>query len=179
MEVPGHESARLFRDAGTWRLVGTAVFAHDGQPCRLDYSILCDSDWRTSSGTVAGWIGDRVVRIEISVDPDRTWSLNGERVLGAAGCIDLDLNFSPSTNTLPIRRLGLAIGQEAEVSAAWLRFPSFRLERLEQRYRRIDRETYRYESGGGAFAAELTVNAAGFVTRYGDLWRAEDDGSKA
>ena len=90
-----------------------------------------------------------------------------------AGCIDLDLNFSPSTNRLPIRRLGLAIGQEAQVRAAWLRFPSFTLEPLEQIYRRLNATTYRYESAGGKFVAELQVNAAGFVTHYPNFWIEE------
>ena len=90
--------------------------------------------------------------------------------------IDLDLNFSPSTNLLPIRRLGLVVGQEAAVQAAWLRFPSFTLEPLAQRYRRLDATTYRYESAGGEFVTELRVNAAGFVTRYPAYWDAEAGG---
>jgi len=86
------------------------------------------------------------------------------------GCVDLDLNFSPSTNLLPIRRLNMAVGQQVEVRAAWLRFPSFRLEPLVQVYRRIDETRYRYESGGGTFITELRVNEAGFVTQYPNLW---------
>jgi len=31
-------------------------------------------------------------------------------------------------------------------------------------------DVYRYESGGGAFVRELTVNAAGFVTHYPDFF---------
>jgi hypothetical protein len=61
------------------------------------------------------------------------------------------------------------------VQAAWLRFPGFTLEPLAQRYRRIDATTYRYESAGGRFVAELRANAAGFVTRYGDYWEAESE----
>jgi hypothetical protein len=89
------------------------------------------------------------------------------------GCGDLDLNFSPSTNLLPIRRLNLAVGEEARVRAAWLRFPSFALEPLEQIYRRVDTTTYRYESAGAKFVTELKVNAAGFVTRYPNFWEVE------
>jgi uncharacterized protein len=85
------------------------------------------------------------------------------------------LNFSPSTNLLPIRRLGLALGQEAEVKAAWLRFPSFTLEPLVQRYRRIDAAAYRYESAGGRFVSELRVNAAGFVIDYPSAWQIEEN----
>ena len=88
------------------------------------------------------------------------------------GCIDVDLNFSPSTNLLPIRRLGLAVGEEAEVRAAWLRFPSFTLEPLPQLYRRLSDDTWRYESAGGAFVRDLTVNGDGFVDRYPGFFEA-------
>jgi len=99
--------------------------------------------------------------------------LNGTEIFPVSGCVDIDLNFSPSTNLLPIRRLGLEVGAEAEVQAAWLRFPSFKLERLDQRYRRLGPETYRYESARGSFVTELVVNASGFVTQYPDFCVAE------
>jgi uncharacterized protein len=75
---------------------------------------------------------------------------------------------------LPIRRLALDIGQDAEVHAAWLRFPGFALERLTQVYRRLSATTYRYESARGRFVTELEVNEAGFVTRYPGFWQVED-----
>jgi len=115
-----------------------------------------------------------MVEIELSVDAaQHRWRLDGAERPEVAGCIDLDLNFSPSTNLLPIRRLGLAVGQEAGVRAAWLRFPGFTLEPLEQLYRRVDAETYRYESAGGSFVTEIRVNAAGFVTHYPNFWQVE------
>jgi len=174
LDQPGHESARLFSQHSSWHLTGTAVFAHNQQPCRLDYRVVCESGWQTVSGRVAGWVGSETVEIELAVDSARRWWLNGTECPEVAGCIDLDLNFSPSTNLLPIRRLGLAIGQEAEVQAAWLRFPGFTLELLEQLYRRMDVATYRYESAGGRFVTELQVNAAGFVTRYPNFWQVEE-----
>ena len=173
LDQPGHESARLFCQDSSWHLRGTAVFSHNQQPCRLDYLVVCDSGWQTLSGRVTGWIGDEIVEIELSVDPTRRWRLNGVECPEVAGCTDLDLNFSPSTNLLPIRRLGLAIGQEAKVRAAWLRFPSFKLEPLEQLYRRTDVAAYRYESAGGSFVTELQVSPAGFVTDYQNFWVLE------
>lgn len=170
---PGHESARISRDGGGWVLAGAAVFAHEGRPCRLDYRIVCDDGWRTRSATVTGWVGAEAIGIEIRVGGTGTWLLNGAECPQVEGCIDLDLNFSPSTNLLPIRRLRLGVGDEAEVRAAWLRFPSFTFEPLPQVYRRLSEEKYRYESDGGAFVRDLTVNAAGFVTRYPDFFEAE------
>ena len=171
---PGHEACRLYQIDTEWHLEGTAVFlSDDRRPCRLTYLIRCDSSWSTLTGAVSGWLGDDEVNIELSVDKVQEWQLNGLEKSAVRGCIDLDLNFSPSTNLLPIRRLGLAIGQQAEVKAAWLRFPSFELEPLSQIYSRLDETTYRYSSNGGQFVREITVNDVGFVTDYPGLWKAE------
>lgn len=171
--LPGHEACRLSRPNALWQLTGVAVFAHQQQPCWLAYHIGCDANWKTQAGQVNGWLGDKRIELELSVQPDQHWQLNGVAQPQVTGCIDLDLNFSPSTNLLPIRRLGLAIGQEADVKAAWLRFPSFELQPLAQLYRRLDETTYRYESAGGEFVTELQVHPAGFVLSYPAMWQAE------
>lgn len=177
----GHEAARLSLDSpgrsgsadpSGWRLAGAATFAYEGDPCLLDYQISGGADWRTVAATVTGWVGSRDVAISLNRDDADRWTLNGEPCPAVTGCLDLDLNFSPATNLLPIRRLNLAIGQSAEVRAAWLRFPEFTLEPLPQVYRRLGETTYRYEASDGAFTARLTVNVAGFVTRYPGFWNA-------
>ena len=173
LDTPGHEAARLSLKDGHWQLTGSAVFLHQQQSCRLDYLITCDEAWLTRSARVAGWVGDEAVEVELNVDDAGRWSVNKNEKAAVEGCIDLDLNFSPSTNLLPIRRLALSIGQESGVRAAWLRFPGFELEPLEQLYRRIDESTYRYESAGGSFVRDLQVNGAGFVTDYPHIWKVE------
>lgn len=89
------------------------------------------------------------------------------------GCTDVDLAFTPATNLLSLRRLELAVGQQAEVVAAWLTFPEFSLIPLRQRYRRTSRTTYDYAAPDLPFAGILTVNAEGFVLDYAGLWRAD------
>lgn len=171
--LPGHEACRLFSQDSHWRLEGTAVFSHEKQPCRLNYQIICNATWQTLSARVEGWVGNTTIDIQIRTAARGHWWLNETEQPEAAGCTDIDLNFSPSTNLLPIRRLDLAIGQTAEVKAAWLRFPSFKLEPLPQQYRRLDETTYRYESAGGQFVAELKVNRSGLVVDYPGIWQAE------
>jgi uncharacterized protein len=171
--LPGHEACRLFPRGTEPRLEGTAVFSHEGLPCRLDYQILCDAAWRTLSTEVKGWVGNTNINIRLQVTPAGGWQLNGTDQPALAGCIDVDLNFSPCTNTLPIHRLNLAIGETAEIKAAWLRFPSFRLEPLAQTYKRLSELAYRYESSGGKFVADLKVDAAGFVIDYPNIWKSE------
>jgi len=173
LDKPGHEYARLSWIGSQWQLTGVAVFQHEQQPCRLDYVVVCDGQWLTRTGRVTGWIGDQAVDVSVSVDASGAWHINGIECRDVAGSFDLDLNFSPSTNLLPIRRLHLSIGEEAQVKAAWLRFPRFTLEPLEQVYRRVDNVLYRYESAGGKFVAELKVNALGLVTVYSEVWVEE------
>lgn len=169
----GHESCRLLYAGGAWYLERTAVFVHEQRPCRLDYQIVCDKAWQTLSAQVEGWLGTTSIDIQIKTGSNRRWQLNGMEQPDVTGYTDIDLNFSPSTNLLPIRRLGLAIGEASDVKAAWLRFPSFSLEPLAQQYRRLDELTYRYESAGGQFVAELKVDPSGFVVDYPGLWQAE------
>ena len=170
---PGHEVCHMSAKDSRWHLEGTALFSHEQRPCRLDYQISCDSAWRTLSARVEGWLGNTIVSIHMRTDPTHHWWLNEVEQPEVMGCIDLDLNFSPSTNTLPIRRLDLAVGCTANVNAAWLRFPSFRLEPLPQQYRRLGETAYRYESAGGQFVANLEVNRSGFVVNYPGLWQSE------
>ncbi len=135
--------------------------------------MVCDHAWRTLSGSVAGWWGDRTIGVEVRCDAERRWWLNDVPCPAVAGCLDIDLGFTPATNLLPIRRLGLASGESAAVRAAWLSFPGLRLELLEQLYRRTGDALYAYESDGGRFTTELHVNADGFVTHYPGLWDTE------
>jgi hypothetical protein len=169
LDAPGHEAARLERRARGWRLAGAAVFARRGQPCRLAYEVECDGRFRTRAARVRGSIGSRAIDHEVRVDRRGAWRLDGRAVPAVHGCVDVDLQFTPATNLLPIRRLAPAIGESVDVRAAWLRFPSFRLERLEQTYARRSATIVRYASHGGRFTALLRVDAAGFVTRYPGL----------
>jgi len=170
LDVPGYESCPIFsRDSG-WHLDGAALLNYEGSACRLNYLIACDREWVTQSAIVSGWVGTRIIDMTVTRDASGRWSMNGTSCPKISGCVDVDLNFSPSTNLLPIRRLELAIGQKADVRAAWLRFPTFELEPLEQLYARIADLIYRYVSGGGRFVTDVTVDAQGLVLNYGEIW---------
>src|SRR5262249_39938115 len=95
---PGHEACRLFLQNAEWHLEGTAVFSHVHQPCRLSYLVVCEETWNTLRARISGWVGDRTGDIDLVVDPQHRWRLNGIEHPTVAGCIDLDLNFSPSTH---------------------------------------------------------------------------------
>ena len=175
LDQPGHDSARLTEDSTGAVIEGTAVFSESGRPCRLDYRVVCDAAWRTMSARVAGWMDTTAIDIAIAADRAGAWTLNGRSCLDLEGCDDVDLSFTPATNTLPIRRARLAVGAQLSVRAAWVRFPEMALEPLDQTYQRVSESRYRYESSGGSFVAELETNRVGFVTHYPGLWQLEQN----
>lgn len=173
LDTAGHDAARLRSTKDGWQLEGVAVFVEDRKACCLRYSVAADERWHTASARISGWAGDDTVAVEITADAEGEWTLNGARVPGVNGCIDIDLAFTPATNVLPIRRLAPAPGTSIESRAAWLTFPAFTLEPLEQTYRRLDERHYDYESLGGAFRATLEFASDGFVVDYPGLWVVE------
>jgi hypothetical protein len=173
IDAPGHDACGLWTLERGWRLMGTAVFAFEGQPCHLAYEVDCDSAWRTRSASVTGCLGRQVLELTIVSRPGDRWEFNGAEEPKVAGCIDIDLNFTPATNLIALRRLALDVGQAADAPAAWLSFPELKLERLEQRYHRVTHDTYDYQAPGVGYAAPLQVSDTGFVTSYPGLWELE------
>jgi hypothetical protein len=176
LDAAGHDMAWVERQQDGAQLHGMAVFRDEEAPCALRYCVTCDAGWRTTGARVDGWRGEHAVELLIRRLPDGSWRLNDRVCPAADGCIDLDLSFTPATNLLPLRRLGLDLGAAAEVRAAWLAWPEASLAMLPQRYLRRTADRYAYEAdvpGSGRFAAGLRVAAEGWVLDYGDLWRAE------
>jgi uncharacterized protein len=153
---------------GRLSLTGTVLGAEDGVPVRVEYSVLTDPDGFTTEVHVTDVRGFRSRAIALTRDAQGTWAVDGEQVPALEGCTDVDLGCSPSTNTLPIRRLGLQVGESCTIQVAWLRFPQLAAASTAQMYARLDATRYRYASGD--FEAELTVDDDGFVVEY-DEWR--------
>lgn len=164
----GTESFLLSGDDGGWRLEGTVVALLDRKPAHVRYRIDCDPSWRTRSARVSTESVGVDGELHITVREGGRWWVEGEEDPALRGCTDVDLEISPSTNTLPIRRLNLAVGQSTTVVAAWVRFPGLRVESLQQSYTRTAANRYRYASG--TFATDLEVDDLGLVTRYQGGW---------
>ena len=173
IDIPGHEVATIVPAGDGWRLGGVAVLVESGRPCRIEYDIRCDARWTTQRCVIHGHIAERSVSLDVGRSATGIWVVGGVEVPALAGCDDVDLGFSPSTNLLPIRRLALSIGAQATVRAAWIRFPELTAEVLVQRYTRTSADRYLYESAGGTFRRELQVDTFGCVLDYPGLWRAE------
>lgn len=177
VDVPGREEARVERVAAGWRLSGSLEVEDEGVAATLRYAVELDAAWRTRSALIEGTANGEPVRFALASDGAGNWSRDGVPLPALAGAADVDLGFTPATNTLPIRRLALAVGETRAVRSAWLRFPELRMEPLEQTYTREAEHVFRYHAlvDGQAFEARLDTDAFGRVLRYEGLWEAEPD----
>jgi hypothetical protein len=161
---PGAEYFSLARDTDGWQLRGNVAAVMGGQPTHVQYIVACDAAWRTRTVDIQVETGrqDRSLHLRAN-GLGQWWERDAERP-ELAGCIDVDLVASASTNTLPIRRLGLAIGESRDLHMAWVRFPELQVVRSEQTYTRLADRTYRYRNG--TFEADLEVDDLGLVVVY-------------
>jgi hypothetical protein len=170
VDHPGHDSCRLFKLSGGWRLSGVAVFWEARRACHFQYDVIADVGFRTKSATVVGYFGKKAVEIRIrSAGPGR-WRVNGTPNADLAGCLDVDLGFTPATNLLALRRLALRVGQHAEAPAAYFEFPGLRFTRLPQRYERVGHAEYSYEAPTVGYAGILKVSSLGALVQYPGLF---------
>lgn len=170
VDRPGNEYFELWEYPDGWALSGTVVLADAGAPLLVRYAVSCDSRWITR-GTRVLVCANGVERRLVLRAADGRWWLGEEEIPGVRGAIDVDIAYTPSTNTLPIRRLALAVGESREVTAAWVRGSDLGVEPLPQRYTRLTASRYRYESRGGAFVAELETDPDGLVVDYPPAWQ--------
>lgn len=191
---PGSEIVDITGTPGDgWRFRGHLHLLDNNEPVRITYLLLLEEDWTLRYADVELYRGPDESRfVQFLVDPDlpgRGWQrreassretapeLAFEPLSGLDDLIDVDLEFSPITNSLPIRRLAPRVGEGFDVTAAWVRFPSLTVEPLSQRYERTANRRYHYSAHTG-FETDIDVDDLGFVVRYGDIWeRAAEIGT--
>lgn len=190
LDTPGTEMA-LCSDRQGLHARGTMLCA-DPLPFACHYELFTDDGWQTArfEATVEGAGFIRTLKMEHysgrwrvtaseQGDLDAALRAAGRPAGPMPGCedpdaladaADVDLFASPLTNTLPLRRLqmaGAAPGTATKITAAWVLLPSLAVLPADQTYAIGADGVVHYSSG--TFAADLTVDADGFVTHYPGL----------
>jgi hypothetical protein len=98
--------------------------------------------------------------------------LDGEKIPGVGALGDVAQAIEPG---MPYPSVGFGEDwiETPATTKRGFRFPSFKLERFEQTYTRVDENTYHYESRDGEFKRDLTVDEYGMVTNYPGFWTEE------
>lgn len=146
---------------------GMGAAAIDGSGMVFEYRLELTEAWQVRHAVVVIRLGQDESRRTIERQDD-SWIVDGVHAVEFEGCEDLDFAFTPTTNSVAIRRLGLAVGQSGASRAVLVTDPELDLHMLVQHYTRVRDDLYRYESGD--FTAELTVDEDGVVVAYPGLF---------
>jgi hypothetical protein len=87
-------------------------------------------------------------------------------------CLDIDIWPTPFTNSFPIRREPMAVGERRQFRMAWIFAPDLTVHPQSQAYTRLADRLYLFENlDGSGFRAELAVDEDGIVLDYPELFR--------
>ena len=170
LDLPGQDHAELTSTTQGHRLVGGAHFEDTDGLIAITYAVTLSPDWKTQSAALRVMTHAGRRRVSIASSGAAGWTVQGRPMAAVSKCVDLDLAFTPATNLISIRRLGLAVGVSADVTAAWFDFRASTLAPLRQTYHRISVAEYVYGCPDLGFNATLRVDENGFVRRYPPLW---------
>lgn len=163
----GHEVVRFTTNEGRIVIEGTTVGVEEGLPWSIHYVIDVTPNWNVLHATISDYAGSRLM---IQTDEAGSWVVNGEHRPELNGCLDLDLEASVVTNTLPVHRLSLSVGQQGDSAAAYVRTNGLLLERLDQTYRRLPdtdgKMVFDYESPRFGYRDTLRFGTDGLAVDY-------------
>ena len=152
------------------RLRGHTSAVEDGQPYAVRYEITVDDAWRTRAAGV--WTDTLTGRREVAVASDGAghWTVDGDPAPHLDGLLDVDVEASSCTNTLPVHRMALPPGEVTSAPAVYVRALDLAVVRLDQTYCRLDAHRFAYTSEGD-FEAVIAYDDAGLVVDYPGIAR--------
>lgn len=142
-------------------------------PFRLAYLLSWDTEWQLRSAELSLSIERSSHSIALRTDGNGRWEDGkGQRIAELDECRDIDIWPTPFTNSFPIRRQRLAIGERQEFRMAWVDGLDLTVRPQPQRYTRLSDSVYLFESlDGSGFKAELPVDEDNIVLDYPGLFR--------
>ena len=143
-------------------------------PFRLHYRLQWTARWQIRGAVLTLTTTTRSVRtLQMETDGQGRWcDGDGNPLAGLEGCRDIDIWPTPFTNTFPIRREPLAVGERRCFEVAWVFGPTLSVQKQQQAYTRLEDRLYRFESlDENRFEADIAVDADGLVLDYPGLFR--------
>ena len=170
-----HEGVGLEHLLLAERSADSIVLAFDEQhgAFRLTYSLAWDAAWHLHEAEFVVVTADSRKVLHLQTAGDGHWRDGEGRALGHIdGCIDIDIWPTPFTNSFPIRREPLALGERRTFRVAWIGAPELSIHAQVQAYTRLGDRLYLFESlDGGNFRAEIPVDDDGIVLDYPNFFR--------
>ena len=136
-QEPGAEYVVVWQTPQGYRVHGDLVGSANGAPCRAWYQLDLDATWGVRRLRAAWSSATALTRLHLQRDAGGGWQVNGRPRPDLSTCVDIDLEWSPLTNSLPIRRLDFAVGDQRELTMAYIAAAELTVTPDGQRYTRL------------------------------------------
>jgi hypothetical protein len=141
-----------------------------GKLLNVSYKLNINKKWEIQSVKI-NLQSDSSFSIYLHKNKEKQWTNEkGEVISKLNNCTDIDITLTPFTNTLPINRLKLAVGESKEIEVVYFDLPTQNFNPSKQRYTNLGNGVYKYESLASGFTANLKVDSDGLVLDYPGIW---------
>jgi hypothetical protein len=149
------------------------AFDEEHGPFRLTYRLAWNESWRLRDAELVVATERFTRSLSLQTDGLGHWRHRDGRAIDELdGCLDIDIWPTPFTNSFPIRREPMAVGERRQFRMAWIFAPSLTVQAQPQAYTRLADRLYLFENlDGSGFKAKLPVDEDGIVLDYPDLFR--------
>lgn len=165
LDSPGWEHVRIISDHPGWT-VFDSIFAreHNGEVLRGGFTLVTDKQWNTlelrlmvetSPGTMEG--------VQFMTEGDGRWTdANEEHIPELDGILDVAIPWTPLTNSLPINRLPMEVGEVHDIPVLQISLPDLVLQKATHRYTRVSGEEILFQDGTGK-DSQIQIDSEGIV----------------
>jgi hypothetical protein len=141
------------------------------KPWQINYTLTINARWEVQTVFV-DVMSEQNYTIQLYKNEQLQWmNENGEHLPAFDGCVDIDISFTPFTNTLPINRLQLTKGEGHDLRVLYIDIQQGVCKAVKQRYLNKGGKIYKYENEDSGFTSELLVDADGYVVDYPGIWQ--------
>ncbi|WP_170181808.1 putative glycolipid-binding domain-containing protein [Phreatobacter stygius] len=171
LDDKAYEHCSVKQVGGGLVVCGSIVAVSGDAPALCHYELTCSADLDQAFAlTLTCAHRGREPSLRLRRSAAASWLVDDLPAAQLDGCTDIDIEWTPATNLLPIRRLAAAPGSVLDVTAAWVRLPGLAIEPTHQRYERIAADRVRYTNVPSGFTAILTVDPRGMPVDYEGIW---------
>ncbi|WP_454052167.1 putative glycolipid-binding domain-containing protein [Clostridium sp. Marseille-Q7071] len=152
---------------------------NENTPFRINYEINCDLNWKVNKVDIRRF-DSKSTNITLLSDGNGIWRKScGEEIEDLRGCVDIDISITPFTNTIPIRRLSLNLGESSKIKVIYIDVHNLKLKPVTQKYTCLESNLegfkYRYENLNSGFVTEFFVDKEGLIIDYPDIFGRVDN----
>jgi hypothetical protein len=163
---------------------GTQLGA-DPSPYRLDYTLDASDGFVTRELELTTTADGSRRTLKLHHDGSGGWRAEAEHEVELPDLSlarDIDIGFSPLTNSMPILRHGLHRQGEHDFVMAWVEVPSLNVIAARQRYEHVrggeQGAVVRFLDGESDFSADLELDPEGLLVFYPELARRVQPGER-